>query len=916
MTRLILINVIVLTSIYFAQTNYIVDNTGNGNFRSIKEVNSTNFKAGDIVSFKSGQQFSDAVLECKSGITYNTYGGTTKAIIGNPSSSQFECSIFIDNKDNVLIDNLQIFGTNNSRSDAILIYSYIDLSNPNSQSQKNIVISNCIITGGNNSTIGNGHGIFCNGGINGLRITNNTINYFREGIYISAPYNVEISNNEIFDIFFNDPSKGSFNPDLRGAEAIELYGVDENNNSWNCNYTVKISNNNIYNFETSALVTTTLSKIIIEYNRIHDNLDPKIYHGGIDHTHALGKIDDYSYGVPVNYPGSIGTIIRYNKIYNISRGQTSEKYSAHNGFVFNYNGVKYESDGSVYLDKYYSIDPNYSPYSLGAAIDGSGYDMQIYGNLFYKCDRRAIIRTQKTSAVDMTNSKYKNEIYNNTFWDVAYDPLFSENYNGASIVASVEKQSPIYVRNNIFYISSKEGSAIYTQYAPLFEGNNIFFVQNNVITNKEGNENHISPPVAIFVSKSASMTQVGNSSTFGVPLSKASDYFIDYLNGDFRLKTNSPAIDAGFNLGNDKSGNSRISGRGIISGQVDIGAFEFGYEDSQNLDNYNNSENITLSNPVIASQPTSRNVNLSNEVSFSINATCNDEIGYQWWKEPFLSESESKIVDNSKYSGSATGTLTIKNVSEDDAKVKYICEVYNTKDRSNYWINSNAASIVIISSQNSQSKNGGLKVLLEGAVNNSGTMNSGLVESNSFPMTQPYNSSPWNFNNNESVNILRSNFVDWVLIELRNDLNNTSYRKTGILTVDGNIINSDGTPFSFSSVNNGNYYIAIRNRNHLSIISSVPISVIVNEAINYDFTISASASYGNKSQVKITGNKFAMIAGDADGNGIVNNLDFGIVANSIPAKGYLPGDLDMNGIVNVLDYSKINANILNKSSVP
>ncbi|MCB9207181.1 MAG: hypothetical protein H6611_07735 [Ignavibacteriales bacterium] len=52
-----------------------------------------------------------------------------------------------------------------------------------------------------------------------------------------------------------------------------------------------------------------------------------------------------------------------------------------------------------------------------------------------------------------------------------------------------------------------------------------------------------------------------------------------------------------------------------------------------------------------------------------------------------------------------------------------------------------------------------------------------------------------------------------------------------------------------------------------------------------------------------------MFAGD-DANGVINNLDFGIVANKIPFKGYASGDLDMNGIINVLDYSFINKNIL------
>ena len=58
-------------------------NSESSAWRTIAKVSSMSFNPGDIVSFKSGQKFNDAVLNCKQGVTYNTYGGSEKAIIGD-----------------------------------------------------------------------------------------------------------------------------------------------------------------------------------------------------------------------------------------------------------------------------------------------------------------------------------------------------------------------------------------------------------------------------------------------------------------------------------------------------------------------------------------------------------------------------------------------------------------------------------------------------------------------------------------------------------------------------------------------------------------------------------------------------------------------------------------------------------------
>lgn len=207
-----------------------------------------------------------------------------------------------------------------------------------------------------------------------------------------------------------------------------------------------------------------------------------------------------------------------------------------------------------------------------------------------------------------------------------------------------------------------------------------------------------------------------------------------------------------------------------------------------------------------------------------------------------------------------------------------------------------------------------LKVFLEAPFKDF-VMNNILFKKHLLPQTQPYGIQPWNYSSNSKLSLFKDNYTDWILVELRSDINSKLYAKEAILDRDGNVLNINGNHFTFENINNGEYYIAIRHRNHISVISSSKIQIRNNEPILYNFTDSQSKAYGKNPMVEIGNNIFALYAGDADGNGIINNLDFGIVANNILKTGYNSGDIDMNGIINILDYSIINNNILKSSYI-
>ena len=107
----------------YAQQIYYVTSQGDdskpGNsessaWRTIAKVSSMIFNPGDVVSFKSGQKFADAILNCKTGVTYNTYGGLERAIIGDSLKNiSTDATIQIDNE-YVTLNNLKIYGYINS----------------------------------------------------------------------------------------------------------------------------------------------------------------------------------------------------------------------------------------------------------------------------------------------------------------------------------------------------------------------------------------------------------------------------------------------------------------------------------------------------------------------------------------------------------------------------------------------------------------------------------------------------------------------------------------------------------------------------------------------------------------------------------------------------------------------------------
>jgi alpha-tubulin suppressor-like RCC1 family protein len=200
-------------------------------------------------------------------------------------------------------------------------------------------------------------------------------------------------------------------------------------------------------------------------------------------------------------------------------------------------------------------------------------------------------------------------------------------------------------------------------------------------------------------------------------------------------------------------------------------------------------------------------------------------------------------------------------------------------------------------------------------------MRNTLRDANMIPIQQPYNTAPWNYAGTESTGTLDNmptNAVDWVLLELRDAADPTQivWQKAALLLSDGSIQDADNPypnkvrldlPDGNIVPSNGSYYLVVRHRNHLAIISNSPIPII-NNGLSYDFTLSPQTAMGNNQLVQIN-NRYALKAGDIDGNGIINVTDFNILTTKMGTIGqYIGSDCDLNRVVTTSDFNLYGSN--------
>ena len=162
--------------------------------------------------------------------------------------------------------------------------------------------------------------------------------------------------------------------------------------------------------------------------------------------------------------------------------------------------------------------------------------------------------------------------------------------------------------------------------------------------------------------------------------------------------------------------------------------------------------------------------------------------------------------------------------------------------------------------------------------------------------------------------------VDWVFIELRSGTNSATVvdSRPAFVQRDGDIVDTDGiSPVLFKSATPGSYFIVVKHRNHLGVMSGTPVTM-TSTATVIDFRSASTNVFVpivtpiNQAQVEVSQGR-AMWTGNVlfddriiyqgpqtDAGAIYSRIIGDVVRNPLQSssykiKGYDIGDLNMNG---------------------
>ena len=152
--------------------------------------------------------------------------------------------------------------------------------------------------------------------------------------------------------------------------------------------------------------------------------------------------------------------------------------------------------------------------------------------------------------------------------------------------------------------------------------------------------------------------------------------------------------------------------------------------------------------------------------------------------------------------------------------------------------------------------------------------------------------------------------VDWVFVELRNGALNTQVvaTRSALLQADGDVVAaSDGTSALSFNAASGSYFVAVKHRNHLGIMTNGTVALTA-VATTIDLSNSTVPLYGSANATKVIGSRNVMYAGDVDHNSILrytgaaNDRDpiLTRIGGSIPTlsvAGYYGEDVNLDGVV-------------------
>ncbi len=200
-----------------------------------------------------------------------------------------------------------------------------------------------------------------------------------------------------------------------------------------------------------------------------------------------------------------------------------------------------------------------------------------------------------------------------------------------------------------------------------------------------------------------------------------------------------------------------------------------------------------------------------------------------------------------------------------------------------------------------------VKVFLEGPYDaTSGMMVNGINVNGLLPLSQPYNTAPWDYAGTETLSSISTDMIDWVLVEVRNGVDNNivEFQSAAILLADGSIVDVQGN--AGIKLNNlpitDDYYIVVRHRNHLDVLSNTSITFA--PTTSYDFTTNITQAYGPSQLKEMSDGVSVLHTGDINGDGVITVNDFNNYVIEVSGLNqYLNSDLNLDRAVTVFDFN-------------
>jgi hypothetical protein len=259
------------------------------------------------------------------------------------------------------------------------------------------------------------------------------------------------------------------------------------------------------------------------------------------------------------------------------------------------------------------------------------------------------------------------------------------------------------------------------------------------------------------------------------------------------------------------------------------------------------------------------------------------------------------VVDSAKINGSGVATVVKSNLAIGSSSIQAFYAGTVNYDTSSSNVITQVVNSVVVN----------VKVFLQGPYSG-GTMRTDLYTNNYIPKKNPYGLS-------DSVAAIPASVVDWVLVQLRSNTTTTVATRAAFLTSNGTVVDTNGTSaIGLPGVPAGSYYIVVGHRNHLAVMSAMPVPL----PGSYDFTTGTDKYYGGTDAAKDLGSGvWGMIGGNADNSDQdCFPSDLALIKTGILSglSGYLNADVDMDGDVFPSDYALSKLNVLagRSSQVP